>query len=117
MQWARAQIERLGELQPGWDSYGGRPPSRRLLEQALRILAEVCGPRTPRPSITPMASGHVQLEWHVAGIDLEVEVVTPARLEVLFASPLTGEEWEGSLDYDLSVLTSYVARLASPVAA
>jgi hypothetical protein len=56
-----------------------------------------------------MSSGHVQLEWHLGGIDLEVEVVTPTRREVLFEDRLTGEEWEGSLDYDLSVLTGYVA--------
>jgi hypothetical protein len=115
--WARAYLERLAGLQLDWDSYGGRSPGRGLLSAALCLLPEVCGPRTPRPSITPMSSGHMHLEWHVGGIDLEVEVVTSTRLEVVFEDRVTGDEWEGSLDYDLSSLTRYVGLLGARLAA
>lgn len=69
----------LLSLQPDWDSYGALPVDPATLEFADGLLARTMRPGSPKPTVVPTPSGGVQLEWHRAGIDLEVEVVRPGH--------------------------------------
>lgn len=87
----------LLNLPPNWDSYGALPISRRCVEYAIRILIQVMGNRTPAPSVVPTVSGGVQAEWHINGIDLEIEVSSPTNGQFYFFDHRTENEREGSI--------------------
>jgi hypothetical protein len=55
-------------LKPGWDSYDGAPTSEAAAVAAQRFLDAVGTP----PHVAPRSDGGIQLEWHVAGFDIEV---------------------------------------------
>ena len=113
--WQGYAIDRLRQiiaLEPNWNSYGSRQVSERLANVALQILESVMRDTTPRPSILPTPMGHIQFEWHIHGIDLEVEVVSPILLRVFFEDQRTGQEWERDLNVDLRALDEAVSALS-----
>ena len=85
-------LKRLLELHEGWDSYGGRPVASAAATDALILLLETMEPETPAPVVVPTVRGGVQLEWHLAGLDLEIEVLGGGRYSLLLAD--RGEERE-----------------------
>jgi hypothetical protein len=105
------RLDQLVNLKPDWDSYGGKPVSKRLANTVLEVLGSLMREQTPRPSIVPTPAGHIQLEWHTKQIDLEVEVASPILLRVAFEDHQTGDEWEQDLMADLSRLDQAVAIL------
>lgn len=109
---AIARLEELVKLRPNWDSYGGLPVKPRSAEIALQILGNLMLETTPAPSIVPTASGHVQLEWHTGGIDLEVEVLSPILLRASFEDQETGEEWARDFNVDLEGLSKAISLLS-----
>lgn len=73
--WVEDTIDRLGELAelaPGWDGHGGDTPQPAYIIEAITFLATVMRPETPAPSIVPTSDGGLQLEWHRAGLDVEI---------------------------------------------
>ena len=52
----------LASLADGWDGYGGAP----ITEAAMRVARAI--------HVVPTCNGGIQVEWHVNGWDLEVEV-------------------------------------------
>lgn len=114
--WKEAVFLRLGNLtrlSENWDSYGAKPVQRWSMLEAVRVLIDLMESDTPIPSIVPTPEGHVQLEWHTNGIDLEIEFVGPALIHVAYENMQTGEEWEGELTYDLTRLLGFVKQLSS----
>ena len=111
---ARAKLDELGSLKADWNSYGARPISKFARNAALQLLQEISLPSTPRPAIVPTSEGSVQLEWHTKGIDLEVCVLSPTRISVLFedsqgeANPIDAE-----LQYDFRQLKGAMFTLSS----
>jgi hypothetical protein len=73
---------------------------------------EVMGGDTPSPSIVPTSDGHVQFEWHMRGIDLEVEVISPVTIHVLYEDQYSDEpQQELTLSYDLTPLHGFIGEL------
>jgi hypothetical protein len=64
------EVEQLDSLTDGWDSYEGRAITKEAMTAATRALIAL---RDHAPSIVPTAQGGVQLEWHVARVDMEIE--------------------------------------------
>ena len=113
--WLDPTVESLVELlrlAPGWDSYGARAVDPMHVDAALRLLSLIMQDHTPKPSVVPTNRGGIQLEWHVQGIDLEVETLTPHRFLVSIEEPATDTEWEGELISDLGPLVDWVRRLS-----
>lgn len=110
--WLVAVRRRLSSLQalPGnWDSHGAQRISAQAVILAEEILRNVVRTKTPEPSIVPSPDGHVQAEWHVGGIDLEVEFESPTEIHVLFQDLRNQErDWEETLSDDLSRLVGAV---------
>lgn len=112
--WVGPTIDRLSELlrlEENWDSYGARPVNPKAALFAFEILRGMMRDSTPQPWIVPTPSGHIQLEWHTKGIDLEVEVFSPTLIRVFFEDQLNHEEWEGDQTYDLSKLANVIDEL------
>jgi len=79
---------------------------------ATTLLQTVMDEQTPIPSIVPTPPGGVQIEWHVKGIDLEIEVESTSRINVLFEDFRTGVSWETEFTSDLRKLSQIVAMLS-----
>lgn len=92
-----------------WDGYGAEPVRRDVIGFASEILEGVMWRRTPTPRITPMTHGGVMLEWHEAGIEIEIEIEAPRRVWVY--AEAEGQHFEGELTDDFSALNQYVDAL------
>jgi len=59
-------------LEPKWDSYSGKPIERSAIDKAMALLDALLSATSPAPSIVPLSSGGLQVEWHRHDIDLEI---------------------------------------------
>ncbi len=105
------EIGQIGELEENWDSYGARPIDPRCAEATTNLLLSVLDPGTPKPCVVPTNRGGIQLEWHRAGVDLEVEIESPAQVHVFFEDHRAGTEEEITLTGDLRPLKRFLERL------
>lgn len=69
------KLNELIDLPVGWDGYKGKPVSSETAYAVADLLNMICLPNTPEPSFVPGSDGSVQFEWHVNGIDIEVDVI------------------------------------------
>jgi hypothetical protein len=107
--WVDDTVDRLGEiaeLAPGWDGHGGNPPQPAYIVEAVTFLASVMRPETPAPSIVPTSDGGLQLEWHRAGLDVEVLFSPEEDNSIYIHERASGSEREvpaisGFLEFDL----------------
>jgi hypothetical protein len=104
-------LEQLGALGPDWDSYGARPILPENIVTAFEVLLTLVKQDTPRPFVVPTVIGGVQLEWHTRKADLEIEVVAPLRLQVLW-EPAGGSASEVEVVSDFVRLREWVAHLS-----
>lgn len=78
------RCSQLLSLRSGWDSYGARSVDVESIIAALQVLLLTMRPRTPTPELVPTPRGTVQLEWHIQGIDLEIDVLSRGLYRVAF---------------------------------
>jgi hypothetical protein len=103
-------------LDDDWDSYGAKRISPKIASAVVELLRDIMFSSTPVPQIVPAANGSIQLEWHIADIDLEIEVESLARSQVLFEDKQNEEPgWEGEISNDLSKLVHYIQLLTARV--
>ena len=110
--WYMPVVERLVGLQrlrDNWDSYGAKTPSFTSAETMLQVLAAIMRVNSPAPSIVPSPLGHFQAEWHQDGIDLEVEVIAPAKISVSYEGP--DGDWEDEVSFDFTRLVKAVGKI------
>ena len=105
------KISELGELEEGWDSYGARPVDPQCATATAEFVLNFLDRNTPTPAVVPTTRGGIQLEWHRAGADLEIEIESPARSRVFFEDEQTGEETELTLSDNLLPLIPFLERL------
>lgn len=105
-------MRRLSLLRDNWDTYGDPRIDPAILHAASSMLQDLMRSETPAPSVVPTSRGGVQLEWHVKGIDLEVEFFTPVSLHTLFEDHRTDIQWEAELIYDFSRLSEAIVLLS-----
>lgn len=109
-------LVQLSNLPSDWDSYGAQRIDAWHISSAYQILATVMHDDTPAPSIVPTSDGHIQFEWHRQGIDLEVEVISPTRVAVLYEDQRSGNEpTECILSYDLEPLRKCIRDLTREI--
>ena len=68
------KINYLLALPEDWDSYGAKRINEKAALNTLKLLLSVMEEKTPFPSIVPISSGDLQVEWHVFGINLEIAI-------------------------------------------
>lgn len=107
------RVSQLGDLEEGWDSYGARPVDPEAAAATVEFFFNFFGQATPQPAIVPTSRGGIQLEWHRAGADLEVEIESPARLRVFFEEEGAGEETETTLTGNFQPLVPLLDRIFS----
>lgn len=105
-------LNKLTALPPNWDSYGARQINVSCAAVAFHVLMDAMREDTPAPAIVPTSDGHIQFEWHMRGIDLEVEVISPVDINVMYEDHYSGQPpQELTLSYDLTALNEFVAEL------
>lgn len=114
--WWGSVLQRIAfllDLQDDWDSYGAKRIDRQVAYHSVQILQQIAVPGIPAPSIVPTVRGYLQFEWHIYGIDLEFEVMSPVLIGVAYEDSVTGNEWETELDYNLTPLSNVLKNLLS----
>lgn len=106
-----AQLGYLGRLWANWDSYGAAPISRRAIDQMIEVLVGIMNARAPAPTMVPSPQGHLQAEWHKAGINLEVEVIDSTHIAVDYEGP--DGPWSEVLSSDLRRLVRAINQLSA----
>jgi hypothetical protein len=104
-------------LEPGWNSHAAAPPSLAAAEASLDVLVMAVGLAAPAPSLVPLSTGGLQLEWHIGGVDLEAAIEQDGTLAVLYEDSRTGEQWEREFDRDIAPLLPSLEVLAQRVTA
>ena len=106
------RLEELLQLKDNWDSYGGKAPGTLAAAAVVTVLNSIMRSDTPAPSIVPSPRGHLQVEWHIGGVDLEIEVLTPTQVIASFSHPqFPRQSWDDrqfALDF-----TALVAAIQS----
>lgn len=113
--WVEPTVRSLGgllSLEPGWDSYGANPVDPNCVVAALELAMATLRNDSPAPSVVPTSRGALQLEWHIGGIDLEVEFLSATRICGLFEDQRTGKAWEKDLSFDLRPLVDAISTLS-----
>ncbi len=86
------QFQRVLALNEGWDGASARPITSDALATALTVLEETMAWDTLAPKVVPVTDGGIQLEWHCAGVDLEVYVDSGGRVSAWCREG--SREWE-----------------------
>lgn len=86
-----ARLAELLALPSGWDGYRGVATTAVVARRVHELLHASLSVDARLPSIVPGASGDVQLEWHLEGIDLEVGVSEEPAVEIRLWTPDTGD--------------------------
>jgi hypothetical protein len=114
--WLRPLVKdlvRLSRLPSNWNSYGAPSVNKASIEYAIeQVLPSIMRDDSILPSVVPTVHGGIQFEWHVRGIDFEVEIIRPSRVVVLFQDRQSGEDWEEEIT-DFSRLKHVMQRLSS----
>jgi hypothetical protein len=107
-----AAASTLLQLPDNWDKQGAVRVKPAIVQAAMTLLNGIMLDDTPAPSVVPTVRGGIQLEWHTRGIDLEVEFLTPSRIQGLFEDQREGVSWEKELSSDLAPLREAIANLS-----
>lgn len=91
------------DLAPDWDSYGGGPPSRDIVDAAVVVAQVMADFGFSRPAVCPQSSGGVLMEWQGSGrtltVDIEAIAEPPMWEWFSFALASPGEpEQEGDFE-------------------
>lgn len=89
------QVARLLFLPPAWDSFEGQRVSIDAAQGATQLLLEILEEATPVPAVVPGSDGSLQLEWHMPGGELEINVESHSKGLVFWRHG--GAEWEREL--------------------
>jgi hypothetical protein len=108
------QMKSVHALKPGWDGPEARPVSSEAFRATLVILEETMARDTIAPTVVPVSDGGLQLEWHCAGVDLEVYIERDGQVSAWCREG--SREWEedfysrSRLKKELSLLTEVYCR-------
>jgi hypothetical protein len=114
LEWVEPVINRLNEicgLQVGWDGYRGCPTRFDVARFSFNLLQSICTPDTPAPSIVPLSSGGLQIEWSTEEAEIELTVYAPYSVHAWGTSPSLEGPLEEPLTTDYSLIIPLVQKL------
>ena len=112
--WIEPVKNRLNEicsLREGWDGYRGRPTRFDIALFTFYLLQNICAPDTPAPSIVPLSSGGLQIEWSTEEAEIELTVYAPNSVHAWAISPSREGPLEIPLTTDYSLIIPLVQKL------
>jgi hypothetical protein len=85
-------VLKLSALKAGWDGYRSPALGQPAVEGALSVLGILEGLALPKPHVSPVPGGGIQIEWEKAGKELELEFGRTGTLTYLKTDPESDEE-------------------------
>ncbi len=113
--WMKELAERFDDivgLSKGWDGYAGEPVSFTTAQFAAQMIERLCIPDVPAPSIVPGSDGSLQVEWHVGGFDIELDVTAPLAVDAYRMNQNTGAEDELEVESDFTQIAQWISEVA-----
>lgn len=110
---ARDALVAILALPAGWNSYAAKAIDFSAVTSAVEVLLGVMDEKTPLPTVVPVSSGGVLLEWHTMNADLEVRVMPNGRVRVTFerVNEEPREPVEGLTQEVLSPLQAFLREI------
>lgn len=108
----RPKIDQLASLEYGWDGYAGEPVSFTCALFAVRMMDQICLSQVPAPSLVPGSDGTLQLEWHLGGYDIELDILDTNRVVATRFDLHTDEEVVVELANDFRIVYGWMRDLA-----
>jgi len=68
------KINRLLDLSAGWDGRRAACTTSTALTATLQVLLQLTTPDSLPVQLFPLPDGGIQIEWHISGNSLEIEV-------------------------------------------
>ena len=90
-------VFRLHALGDNWDSNGGTRIQRDAIARTIALLLQIMADDSPSPSVVPLPSGGIQLEWHRRRQDLEIVIEAAGPVQFFYTNRATGEAIEDLL--------------------
>lgn len=69
-----ARLNSLLDLRDGWDGHRAHAVTIPATEATVRVLASLMDETSAPPQLFPLPDGGLQIEWHVGGNSIEVEI-------------------------------------------
>lgn len=101
------EMEGYVGLAPNWDSYGGGPTPREIVDAAVIIAKIMAAYGFSRPAICPEPSGGILLEWEKPDRALTIDLDGNDGFSFVYES-LERLELEGDIEHFVSFLNSGV---------
>ncbi|WP_170790255.1 hypothetical protein [Ruegeria lacuscaerulensis] len=112
--WARELKRRLNDLtslKKGWDGYAGQPVSFNVAQFAANLIETLCIDGVPAPQLVPGSDGTMQLEWHLNGYDIEIDVLAPFDVVATRYDHISNVEDEIEIQSDFTELADWMLAL------
>lgn len=98
------------DLAPNWDTYGGGPAPKEIVDTAVMIARIMAEYGFSRPAICPESSGGILLEWEEPDRALTVDLDGNEGFSFAYESP-GRPELEGDIEHFVTFLNSGVPPL------
>lgn len=111
--WVHPAVDRilaLARAEPGWAGPKTRPLHRDALKAAFGVLSKVMSYHSRSPQFVLTNEGGLQLEWHAAGVDLEIEVRPDGSAEVIVEDPSNDLDVDGTLGEHFDLVRGLLMR-------
>ena len=105
------QLRAFHSLAPNWDSYGAVPTAPVAVNWAEELLQWFAVADMPPPDLFATVDGGVQIEWHIYGLNAEIEIRPNRETEIYYHDLRTQEEWVKPLSAESAELQSVRRRL------
>lgn len=120
--YTEVQLTRLLALPKGWDGRWAEPVTESAMRIAVAVLAGVMTDDGACPQLFPLPDGGIQVEWHAAGEDVEVEIERDGSAHALVVDAtgevtVEGEFSPSTRSEPLEGLRAAVQRVSERVAA
>ncbi len=83
VQYVEAELNALLELSDGWDGRRAHAVTIPAIQATVHVLAVVTNETSAPPQLFPLPDGGIQVEWHVGGNSIEIEIDAEGEPHVL----------------------------------
>lgn len=121
VEYVEAELNELLGLSEGWDGRRARPVTVAAIQGTIDVLAALMNETSAPPQLFPLPDGGLQLEWHVGGNDVEVEIDADGEAHALAetadgATVAEGVVRHGEVDPRLTAVRDFLQLLAARLA-